>query len=76
MAVIRPAYHAEWDRLWLSEHMGTADGRRFLARTWLSIFYDEPVMFALQAWNETAPEGEKVDFITTLLEEESRKPPQ
>jgi hypothetical protein len=73
---IRPAYHAERGRLWLAEHMSTADGRRFLATTGLSFFYDERVMFALQAWNETAPEGEKVDFNSTLLEEESRRPPQ
>jgi len=69
---IRPAFHAERERLWLAEQMSTAHGRSFLATTWLSIFYDEPAMFALQAWNETAPEGEKVDFISTLLKREAR----
>jgi hypothetical protein len=51
--------------------MSTADGRTFLATTWISLFHDERVMFALQAWNEAAPEGEKVDFISTLQETEA-----
>jgi hypothetical protein len=70
---IRPAYHAEQRRLWLVEHMSTAEGRSFLATTWLSLFPSEEVMFALQAWNETAPDGEKVDFISTLQEGEARR---
>jgi hypothetical protein len=73
---IRPAYYAERDRRLLTERMSTADGRRFLATTWLSMFDDEQVIVALQAWNETAPEGERVDFITTLLKKESRRQSQ
>jgi len=71
---IRPSYHERLRRSWLEEHMGTAEGRRFLATTWLNLFpWDEATMFALQAWNEAAPEGEKVDYISTVLAAEERE---
>lgn len=64
---IRPWHHQKLRQEWLQEHMATAEGRKFLATTWLSLFPNEVVMFALQAWNEAAPEGEKVDYISTVL---------
>lgn len=65
---IRPWHHQKLRQEWLQERMSTAQGRKFLATTWLSLFpFDQATMFALQAWNEAAPEGEKVDYISTVL---------
>jgi hypothetical protein len=65
---IRPWHHQKLRQEWLQEHMATAGGRKFLATTWLSLFpFDQATLFALEAWNEAAPEGEKVDYITTML---------
>jgi hypothetical protein len=71
----RSARHEGLRHARLEKDMSTAEGRRFLATNWLSLFpFDDITMFALQARNETAPEGEKVEFISTLQEEEARRP--